>query len=138
MVKLLKYVVALAIGAMAMASTLPVASAGELSLSFFMSPKHPMNRVVFKPFADKLAEVSGGKLTVKLYPGGTLNSAPPQQYSRLLEGIADIPFGLPGYTGQLFPVTNSISVPGACTDAVDGSARLWNAMHLVEKEYGIP
>ncbi|HSM19216.1 MAG TPA: TRAP transporter substrate-binding protein [Hyphomicrobiales bacterium] len=110
-------------------------TAKELSLSHFMSPKHPMQPAVMEPFAEKLAEVSGGELTVKIYPGGTLNSAPPQQYSRLLEGIADIAFGLPGYTGQLFPVTNTLAVPGVCTDAVVGTERLWNAIDLVEKEY---
>lgn len=109
-------------------------AAKELSLSYFMSPKHQMNGAVFMPFAEKLAEVSGGKLTVKMFPGGTLNSAPPQQYSRLLEGIADISFGLPGYTGQLFPVTNTIAVPGTCTDAVDGTNKLWNAASLIEQE----
>ena len=111
------------------------AGATELRLSYFMGPKHPMNKAVFTPFADKLKELSGGKLTVKQFPGGTLNSAPPKQYSILLEGVADIAFGLPGYTGQLFPITNSISVPGVASDAVDGTHKLWNAISLIEKEY---
>ena len=88
------------------------AGASELSLSYFMGPKHPMNRAVFTPFAKKLAEVSAGKMTVKQYPGGALNSAPPKQYSILLKGVADIAFALPGYTGKLFPVTNTVTIPG--------------------------
>ena len=110
-------------------------SADELSLSYFMGPKHPMNRAVFTPFAEKLAEVSGGKLTVKQFPGGALNSAPPKQYSILLDGVADVAFGLPGYTSQLFPVTNVITVPNVAKDAVDGTEALWRAMPLIEKEY---
>jgi TRAP-type C4-dicarboxylate transport system substrate-binding protein len=100
-----------------------------------MGPKHPMNKAVFTPFADRLKQMSGGKLTVKQYAGGTLNSAPPKQHSILLEGVADIAFGLPGYTGQLFPVTNTISVPGTADDALDGTIKLWNAISLIEKEY---
>ena len=46
-----------------------VAGAEELSLAYFMGPKHPMNGAVFTPFAEKLAEVSGGRLTVKQFPG---------------------------------------------------------------------
>ena len=112
-----------------------IADAKELKLSYFMSPKHPMNAAVFTPFAERLAEVSGGELTVKLFAGGTLNAAPPQQYSRLLEGVADISFGLPGYTGQLFPVTNSVVVPGLASSAADGTERLLNAIELIEPEY---
>jgi TRAP-type C4-dicarboxylate transport system substrate-binding protein len=111
------------------------ASAKELTLSYFMGPKHPMNAAVFTPFAEKLAEVSGGALTVKQFAGGALNSAPPRQYSILLEGVADVAFGLPGYTSQLFPITNVLTVPGVAADAVKGTEALWNAMALIEKEY---
>lgn len=111
------------------------AVAEELTLSYFMGPRHPMNGAVFTPFAEKLEEVSGGELTVRQFAGGALNSAPPKQYSILLDGIADIAFGLPGYTAQLFPVTNVITVPNVSTDAEDGTEKLWNAMELVEAEY---
>ena len=111
------------------------ASAAELSLSYFMGPKHPMNRAVFTPFATKLAEVSGGKLTVKQYPGGALNSSPPKQYSILIKGVADIAFALPGYTGNLFPVTNTVTIPGVCADALDCTKAMWRAIPLIEKEF---
>ena len=111
------------------------AQAEELSLSYFMGPKHPMNAAVFTPFAERLAEVSGGELTVKQFPGGALNSAPPKQYSTLLSGIADVAFGLPGYTGDLFPVTNTVTVPGVCDDAVLCTEALWRAMPEIEKEF---
>ena len=73
------------------------ASADELSLAYFMGPKHPMNAGVMTPFGEKLAELSGGKLTVKQFPGGALNKVPPKQYSILLNGVADI--DLPPLTG---------------------------------------
>ena len=111
------------------------AGAAELSLSYFMGPKHPMNRAVFTPFARKLAEVSGGKLTVKQYAGGALNSSPPKQYSILLKGVADIAFALPGYTGNLFPATNTVTIPGVCADALDCTKAMWRAMPLIEKEF---
>lgn len=117
------------------ASIAGAAAADELTLSYFMGPRHPMNGAVFTPFAEKLEEVSGGALTVRQFAGGALNSAPPKQYSILLEGIADIAFGLPGYTGQLFPVTNVITVPNVASDAEDGTEKLWNAMGLIEREY---
>lgn len=123
-----------ALTAALLASTASV-SARDLSLAYFMGPKHAMNAALFTPFADKLAEVSGGKLTVTQYPGGALNSAPPKQYSMLVDGVADIAFALPGYTQQLFPVTTSIAVPGICEGAEGCTDALWNAYPVIEKEF---
>ena len=126
-------VTALAVGAMLAG----VASdARELALGYFMSPKHPMNEAVFTPFAEGLAEVSGGALTVRLFPGGALNSAPPKQYSAMQSGVMDIAFALPGYTADLFPVTNAISTPGVCDDAEACTEALLNAKPLIEEEMG--
>lgn len=111
------------------------ANARELSLAYFMGPKHPMNAAVFMPFAEKLAELSGGELTVKQYPGGALNSAAPKQYAIMLDGVADIVFTLPGYTGDLFPKTNIIAYPGNCVTASECTQALLNARSELEKEY---
>ena len=107
----------------------------ELSLSYFMGPKHPMNKALFTPFAEKLAELSGGELTVQQFPGGALNSAPPKQYSILLDGVADVAFALPGYTSQLFPKTNVITVPTVCPDAIECTEALIRAKDQLEDEY---
>ncbi len=119
----------------ALLATTVAASAAELSLAYFMGPKHPMNKAVFTPFAEKLAEVSGGQLTVKQFPGGALNSVPPKQYSILLDGVADIVFTLPGYTGEVFPMTNVINLPGLCDDSISCTEALQNARELIETEY---
>ena len=52
-----------------------------------------------------MAELSGGELTVKQFPGGALNSVPSKQYAILLDGVADIIFTIPGYNGDVFPMT---------------------------------
>ncbi len=125
-------------GAIAITLTLlggTTATARDLSLSYFMGPKHPMNGAVFTPFAEKLAEVSGGKLTVTQFPGGALNSAPPKQYSILLDGVADVAFHLPGYTTQLFPITTAVTTPNMCDTAVECTEALWRAFDVVEQEF---
>lgn len=121
-----------AIAALALVSP---SSARELSLAYFMAPSHPMNAAVFTPFAEKLAEVSGGELTVQQYPGGALNSVPPRQYSILLDGIADIVFTLPGYTGDVFPMTNVITLPDVCASPTECTEALLRARDLLETEY---
>lgn len=112
-----------------------LAAAKDLSLAYFMGPKHPMNAAVFTPFADKLAEVSGGKLTVTQFPGGALNSVPPKQYAVLLDGVTDIAFHLPGYTAQLFPIATSVTTPNMCDTAVQCTEAMWRAYDVIEKEF---
>lgn len=128
--KKLAYLAATALVALA-----PMASAKELALAYFMGPNHPMNKAVFTPFGEKLAEVSGGALTVRQFPGGALNSVPPKQYSILLDGVADVAFHLPGYTAQIFPITTAITTPGLCTDAVNCTEALWRAYDQIEQEF---
>ncbi len=99
----------------------------ELSLAYFMGPKHPMNKGVMTPFGEKLKELSGGKLTVKQFPGGALNSVPPKQYAILLDGVADIIFTLPGYTADVFPKTNVVGLPGVCDTALSCTEALQRA-----------
>ena len=111
------------------------ASAAELSLAYFMGPKHPMNAAVFTPFAEKLAELSGGAMTVQQFPGGALNSVPPKQYSILLDGVADIVFTLPGYTGDVFPKTQVVGLPGVCDSASACTEALLRARSVLETEY---
>lgn len=120
-----------ATGALASAT----ASAEELSLAYFMGPKHPMNAGVMTPFGEKLAELSGGKLTVKQFPGGALNKVPPKQYSILLNGVADIVFALPGFTSDVFPKTNVVSMPGVCDSAITCTEALQRVRGELEKEY---
>jgi TRAP-type C4-dicarboxylate transport system substrate-binding protein len=119
----------------ALAATAGAGQARDLTLAYFMGPNHPMNAAVFTPFAEKLAEVSGGEMTVSQFPGGALNSVPPKQYSILLDGVADIVFHLPGYTQPLFPVTTSVTTPGMCIDAIDCTEAMWRAYEPISNEF---
>ncbi len=121
-----------------LAATLAVpgmAAAKELKLAYFMSPKHPMNSAVFTPFAEALAELSGGELTVKQFPAGELGKGPQQQYKRAVDGVADIVFGIPGYTETIFPRTMMVAIPGVVPGAREGTDMLWNALNYLDAEY---
>jgi TRAP-type C4-dicarboxylate transport system substrate-binding protein len=129
----MKLLSVIAIGASLLVGSAAIAK--DLSLSYFMGPKHPMNGAVFTPFAEKLAEISGGKMTVSQFAGGALNSAPPKQYSILLDGVADIAFHLPGYTAQLFPIATSVTTPNMCDTAVECTESMWRAYDVIENEF---
>ncbi len=46
----------------------PASDTRDLVLAYFMGPAHPMNAALLTPFSERVAELSGGKLTVSHFP----------------------------------------------------------------------
>ena len=79
-------------------SSIDLAHAKELKMATFMSPKHPINTGALPYLAKNVATETGGSLTLKLYPSGQLGKGPKAQYKRVIENVAEITFGIQGYT----------------------------------------
>ena len=109
--------------------------AAELKLAHFTSPKHPMDRLVMRPWGEEVAKRSNGSLTVRIYPGGELGKGPVAQYKRAADGVADITFGLQGYSSPLFPRTLLVELPGLAPDAVAATKMMWKAIGAIQGEY---
>ena len=107
----------------------------ELSLAHFLPADHALNDAVFSPFAERLAEISDDRLTVRQFPSGILNSSPAAQYSMLLNGVADIALVVPAYTPDLFPKTDLIGYPGVCEATMECTEALHRAWPVLEEEY---
>jgi len=101
------------------------AQADELKLAHWMSPRHTMHAEVMEPWAQEIAKLSNGALTVKIYPGGALGKGPVAQFQRAVDGVADITFGLPGFTSSQFLRTGVIELPNVAIDGPDGTNKLW-------------
>ncbi len=110
-------------------------SATELKLAHFMSPKHPMDAKVMRPMAEELAKASNGKLTIRIFPAGELGKGPVQQYKRAVDGVADLVFGIPGYTSTQFPKTLLIALPGVTNGPEHATKMMWGAYdaHLADE-----
>ena len=102
------------------------AFAQELKIAHFMSPKHPMDVRMMRPWAAEVEKLSNGSLKVRIYPGGELGKGPREQFKRAVDGIADITFGLQGYTSKQFPRTTLIELPSVAADAIDATKKMWN------------
>lgn len=126
---------ALALGLPVATGCQPASDARELSLAHFLPADHALNEAVFTPLAQELTELSGGKLTVRQYPAGALNTSAPAQYSILLSGVADIALAVPAYTADLFPKTDLIAYPGVCKTAMECTVALQRALSVLEPEY---
>lgn len=101
----------------------------ELKLSSFVPPMHSIWAGVLTPWAKEVASKSEGRLKISLYPSMQLGGKPPELYRQMVQGVADIVFTLPGYTSADFPMLSLTELPGAATDAHDGTNKLWARMN---------
>jgi TRAP-type C4-dicarboxylate transport system substrate-binding protein len=101
------------------------AASTELKFASFVGGGHVMNRTVFEPWAKDVAKLSGGDLTIKMYYGGALGKGGTKQFKRAVDGVADITWGLQGYTANLFRKTTLIEFAGIGETPVDATKRMW-------------
>jgi len=120
--------------ALALGLAAATASAEELKFANFMPGGHPYVAGTFQPFADMVAEKTGGKVTVKLFNGGELGPGPVEQYARALDGVADLAVSLAGYTASTFPLTLIAELPGVLDEA-SGTETIWTNIDLLRPEY---
>ncbi|MEM8579889.1 MAG: TRAP transporter substrate-binding protein [Pseudomonadota bacterium] len=110
------------------------ADAEELSLADFQPPQHFVLDSVYGPLNDAISDATGGEVTLRAYMGGELGPGPKEQYNRVVDGVADLAFGLPGYTASNFPTTLLAELPGVIA-ADTGTAAIVENKDLLSDEY---
>lgn len=110
------------------------ASAEPLRLAHWVPPQHTLTASTIEPLQAAVAE-SG--LEIAVYPGGELGAGPLEQYVRAVTGVADITWGLQGYTSTQFPRTMISELPGALPEGMTGYDMIWNAQEagLLDGEF---
>jgi len=112
-----------AVAAAGMLAAPQAISAAELKIASFPGPKHPVNARMLSPWVDKVNATSSG-LTAKLFVAGKLGKGPAKQFKRALDGVADMSFGLQGYTSKQFRATTLVELANVMSNAQDGTNRL--------------
>ena len=112
----------------------PNVVAKELKMASFMSAKHPVNRGILPHFAKNVAAETGGSLKLKLYPSGQLGKGPKAQYKRVIENVAEITFGVHGYTPKIFPRTMVVAQPGVGKSSQEVTKKFWKILQTTKKE----
>ena len=120
--------------ALAVAAAAPLA-AQELKFANFTPPFHTVNASVIEKLNADLSAATGGSLTVRGYHGGELGAGPVEQYVRAVQGVADITWGLPGYTSQQFEKTMIVELPGVVPEGKSGADALCDAMDEISGEF---
>jgi len=94
----------------------------------FNSPAPPrsfLHEGAFTPWANAVAEASGGKLKVEMYFGGTLGNFA-VTYDRVVDGVADIGFILTALAGGKFRQQDVAALPFESKTSLAASQALWN------------
>ncbi|RVV97643.1 TRAP transporter substrate-binding protein [Mesobaculum littorinae] len=108
--------------------------AKELKLADFSPPTYFTVDPMYGPLLSTVEEETDGALTIQLYMGGELGPGPAEQYARAVDGVADIVFGLPGYTASNFPKTLLTELPGVI-DPEMGTDRILANLDMLSDEY---
>ncbi|GAB4260234.1 MAG: TRAP transporter substrate-binding protein [Pararhodobacter sp.] len=108
--------------------------ATELSLADFSPPTHFVVDTVYNPMNEQIMAATNGEVSLRVYMGGELGPGPAEQYNRVLDGVADIAFSLPGYTASSFPLTLLAELPGVLT-AETGTQALIDNQAMLADEY---
>ncbi len=111
------------------------AVAGELKLAHFASTKYHLHNQMFLPLAEKMKAATNGATTIRVYPGGELGKGPAKQYDRVVDGVADIVYGLPGYTAGQFKKTLLLELPGIVGKEVNKTDLAWKNINHVKREF---
>ena len=112
-----------------------MAQADELKLAHFSSTKYHLHVEMFIPLAEKLAEATGGETTIRIYPGGELGAGPVKQYDRVIDGVAEIVYALPGYTASQFKKTLLVELPGIVEGGTNKTEAVWNNIEMLDEEF---
>jgi TRAP-type C4-dicarboxylate transport system substrate-binding protein len=101
------------------------AGAETLKFAHFVPPAHVITESIIEPLKAQTEEATDGSLVIDIYPGGELGPGPVEQYVRAVNGVADITFGLAGYTSSQFPLSMIVELPGVVDEAGSGYAAVW-------------
>ena len=99
-----------------------------LKLASFLPPVYVLHEPIFEKLATDIDVATGGSTKIEIYPSGELGKGPVEQYKRAVSRVAEISYGLPGYTSSVFPRTLLIELPGVTQGHEDATAKLWKVM----------
>jgi TRAP-type C4-dicarboxylate transport system substrate-binding protein len=93
-----------------------VAQEITLKLHHFLGERAPANTKMLVPWAERVKDLSGGKVNIEIYPAMTLGGRPPELVQQARDGVVDLVWTLNGYTPGQFPRTEVFELPTVYDD----------------------
>jgi TRAP-type C4-dicarboxylate transport system substrate-binding protein len=102
------------------------------SIHHFLSPKALTHTTMIEPWTNAVEEASEGRIKFEIFPAMSLGGAPPELYSQVRDGVADLVWTLPGYTPGVFPRLEMFELPNVHSgDAVATNMAIQDMMDLL-------
>ena len=92
------------------------------TLHHFLGPQAPAHTRMLVPWAERVAEASGGRVAIEVFPAMTLGGRPPELITQARDGVVDLVWTVNGYTPGLFPRSEVMELP----NVFEGDARAAN------------
>jgi TRAP-type C4-dicarboxylate transport system substrate-binding protein len=107
-----------------------------LKLGFPPPPVSHFYPAFLEPWSKEIEEATKGAVKVQIFPGGVL-STHRNGYDRILNGVADIGWGLHGILGKTFQKSSVTSLPGIQATGPQCTAAMWQlfATGVIADEY---
>jgi TRAP-type transport system periplasmic protein len=96
-----------------------------LKIHNFHAPLAAANTKLLKPFAERMAKETSGRLKIEVYPAMQLGGKSEELYGQARSGVVDGIWTVTGFTPGKFPLTEVFSLP-----FVSGNARATSAAIL--------
>ncbi|HEY0276545.1 MAG TPA: TRAP transporter substrate-binding protein [Paenirhodobacter sp.] len=115
--------------------TVALASADTvLTVANWLPPSHPLVSEVIVPLTEKIAEATHGQVRATILPAPL--GPPGAHFDFAVNGVADITFGVQGYTPGRFKTTNLVELPFLGESAEDISVAYWRVWDKYLKPAG--
>lgn len=119
----------------AMAAAMPGAALAQdvtLRLHQFLPPVATVPAQILKPWGERLAAASDGRLNVQHFDAMSLGGRPPELMDQARDGVVDLSMTVVGYTPGRFPRTEVFELPFMMTSPVATSLAFWQ---MVEEDF---
>ncbi|QFT59353.1 Lactate-binding periplasmic protein precursor [Sulfitobacter sp. THAF37] len=119
----------------AMMAAMPGAALAQevtLRLHQFLPPVATVPAKILKPWGERLAEASDGRLNVQHFDAMSLGGRPPELMDQARDGVVDLSMTVVGYTPGRFPRTEVFELPFMMTSPVATSLAFWQ---MVEEDF---
>lgn len=103
--------------------------------SEWLPPTYFMNERGLYPYFAEIEKVTDGRVVVEVSSAPL--GPPPRNYQLALDGIADMTWGLHGYTPGTFPLSEMVELPFHSTNAVANSVAYWTVFKDVLEPAGM-
>ena len=108
------------------------AQSTTLRLHQFLPPVAVLPSKILKPWGEKLAAASGGRLNIQHFDAMSLGGRPPELMDQARDGVVDMTMTIVGYTPGRFPRTEVFELPFMMTNPVATSLAFWE---MVESDF---